>query len=147
MVKTLFEYTQPSSLSCNNEGRIEAMDTRVERINPYIDVKNISNSVKYDVDILGFELYFQSPDFGIIERNGHQIHLTKSKGKIEPGRIWIGVEELESLFEQYRKNGAKITQNPTNYSWAYQMAVEDLDGNQLIIGSAPKIGEAFEDQN
>lgn len=123
------------------------MQTRVERINPYIEVKNISDSINYYVDILGFNLYFESSDFGIVERNGHQIHLTKSKGKIAPGRIWIGVEELVALFEQYRKNGAKITQTPTNYSWAYQMVVEDLDSNQLIIGSAPKTGESFEDQD
>ena len=123
------------------------MDTRVERINPYIDVKNISDSVRYYVDILGFDLYFESSDFSIVERNGHQIHLTKSKGKIRPGRIWIGVEELSILFEQYRVNGAKITQPPKNYSWAYQMVVEDLDGNQLIIGSAPIAGESFEDQD
>ena len=31
----------------------------------------------------------------------------------------------------------------TNYSWAYEMQVEDLDGNVLRIGSEPKADRPF----
>jgi len=122
------------------------MKTRVERINPYLNVKNISESVKHYVKILGFYLYFESPDMGIVEQDGHQIHLIKSSQKTMPSQIWIGVEKLEPFFKQYQENGARIAQTPTNYSWAYQMVVEDIDGNKLIIGSAPKADEPYQDK-
>ena len=52
--------------------------------------------------------------------------------------VWIGVEDVESLHEDLRKQGARIRHPPANYEWAYEMQVEDLDGNVLRIGSDPK---------
>jgi hypothetical protein len=49
--------------------------------------------------------------------------------------VWIGVEDAAALFEEYRRSGAKIRHLPTNYPWAYEMQVEDLDGNVLRMGS------------
>jgi hypothetical protein len=40
-----------------------------------------------------------------------------------------------------KNSGAKIRHPPTNYSWALEMQVEDLDGNVLRLGSAPRTGE------
>jgi hypothetical protein len=36
--------------------------------------------------------------------------------------------------------GAKIRFPPTNYEWAFEMQVEDLDGNVLRAGSDSKRG-------
>ena len=41
--------------------------------------------------------------------------------------------------------GPKISQEPTNYSLAYQMIIEDLDGILLIYSSAPKEDQPFQD--
>lgn len=121
------------------------MKTRVERINPYLFVSNISKSIDYYVNVLGFDLYVETPELGIIERDGHQVHLRKSDEKINSHQIWVGVGDVENLYEQYKERKAIIHQHPTNYSWAYQMMVEDLDGNKLIIGSGPKDEKPFED--
>ena len=48
---------------------------RVERINPYLYVDDISNAINYYVDMLGFDLYIETPNLGIVERDGHQIHI------------------------------------------------------------------------
>ena len=64
----------------------------------------------------------------------------------QPGTwIWIGVEDAAALFEEYKARGATIRQEPTNYSWAYEMRVEDPDGHVLRIGSEPMEGEPSKD--
>ena len=122
------------------------MDTRVERINPSLDVQNLPESIRYYVEVLGFELYIETPNLGIVERDGHQIHLRQGGSDSAAARVWIGVEDIAVLHERYRERSVKIKQEPTNYSWAYQMIVEDLDGNLLVFGSGPLEGEPFQDQ-
>ena len=121
------------------------MNTRVERINPSLDVQDLPASIQYYVEVLGFELYVETPTLGIVECDGHQIHLRKGGLDSAAARVWIGVEDIAVLYEQYRTRGVKITQEPTNYSWAYQMMIEDLDGNLLVIGSGPLEGVPFQD--
>ena len=122
------------------------METRVERINPSLDVQDLSESVQYYVEVLGFELYVQTPTLGIVERDGHQIHLRQGGSEGAAARVWIGVEDVAVLYERYSAKDVKIAQAPTNFSWAYQMIVEDLDGNLLVFGSGPLEGEPFRDE-
>jgi hypothetical protein len=122
------------------------METRVERINPSLDVQDLSASIQYYVEALGFGLYVETPALGIVESNGHQLHLRQGGPESAAARIWIGVEDIAVLFEQYQARDVKIKQEPTNYSWAYQMIVEDLDGNLLVLGSGPLEGEPFQDR-
>jgi hypothetical protein len=121
------------------------METRIERINPYLDVGDVSASIRYYVDVLDFDLYLELPDFAIVEHGGHQIHICKRRDNHLPHRVWIGVEDVEVLFLHYNQNGARIKKEPNNYSWAYQIEVEDLDGNGLIIGSGPKHDLPFQE--
>jgi hypothetical protein len=53
----------------------------------------------------------------------------------------VGVDDADALLHEYRATGAKIRHAPTNYPWAYEMQVEDLDGNVLRLGSEPKTSE------
>jgi hypothetical protein len=57
--------------------------------------------------------------------------------------VWIGVPDIEPLFEDYRRKSARIRQPPTNFRWAYEMQIEDLDGHVLRIGSDSKEGQPF----
>jgi hypothetical protein len=52
--------------------------------------------------------------------------------------VWVGVGDAELLFEEYCAKRARIRHPPTNYDWAYEMQVYDLDGNVLRMGSEPK---------
>ena len=92
------------------------MLSSVERINPYLIVKDIGESLNYYVKILGFEKYMETPHLGIVERDGHQIHLMRSQEEQPAHRVWIGVENISILFNQYRKKGVKFFQEPTNFS-------------------------------
>jgi len=52
------------------------------------------------------------------------------------------VGDAEALFEEYKSRGAKVRNPPGNFPWAYEMQIEDLDGNVLRMGSEPKPGGA-----
>ncbi len=43
--------------------------------------------------------------------------------------------------EYFRARGAKVRHPPTNYEWALEMQLEDLDGNVLRLGSEANKGE------
>ena len=121
------------------------MKTRVERINPSLDVQDLPAAIRFYVETLGFGLSVETPVLGIVESDGHQVHLRQGGSDSAAARVWIGVEDIALLYEQYSAKGVKINQEPTNFSWAYQMIVEDLDGNLLVFGSEPLEGEPFED--
>jgi len=73
--------------------------------------------------------------FGMIHRSSYD----------PPVQLWVGVDNITVLYEHYKKSGARIRKEPTNYSWAYQMVIEDLDGNLLTFGSDPIEGIPFQD--
>ena len=122
------------------------METRVERINPCLEVQDLAAAIRYYVDLLGFELYVQTPSLAILACDGHQIHLRQGGPHSATARIWIGVEDIAVLYALYSQRGVKIAQEPANYSWAYQMVIEDLDGNLLVFGSEPLEGKRLEDE-
>lgn len=124
----------------------EGMVTRFERINPYVYVRNLPASLRYYVDLLGFDLYVETPTLGIVTRDGHQVHLVERPEDGGLCRVWGGVEDIQVLYDQYTQLGVKIRQGPTNYSWAYQMEVGDLDGNILTFDSGPLNDLSFQNQ-
>jgi predicted enzyme related to lactoylglutathione lyase len=52
--------------------------------------------------------------------------------------VWIGVEDVASLYQEYTERGASMLHAPTNYPWAYEMKVQDPDGHVLRFGSEPR---------
>jgi hypothetical protein len=48
---------------------------------------------------------------------------------------------VASFHQELRARGARVRHPPTNYEWAYEMQVTDLDGNVMRMGS-----EALSDQ-
>ena len=61
-----------------------------------------------------------------------------------PVWVWIGLED-DSLFEDYKSRGVTVRQEPRNFSWAYEMKVEDIDGNILWLGTEPREDMPVED--
>lgn len=117
---------------------------KVECIIPILNVTIFSASVDYYVNVLGFRAEWDwgdPPDVGSVERDDFSIMLVED-GQGRPGTwIWMGVEEAEQYYEEYKMSGAKIREQPVNYPWAYEFRVEDLDGHVIRIGSGPKEDE------
>jgi len=108
-------------------------------VTPILRVENLAASVEYYVSKLGFKHDWGGPGaFASISRGKCHIFLSEGDQGRTGSWVWIGVEDAEALFSEYRALGAKVRHAPTNYSWAYEMQVEDLDGNVLRMGSDPK---------
>ena len=109
-----------------------------EGVTPILRVRSVAASVDYYVQKLGFKIDWQAPIFASVSRGRCHIFLSEGDQGNPGGWVWIGVEDADALFEEYRASGANIRHPPTNYDWAYEMQVEDPDGNMLRMGSDQK---------
>jgi catechol 2,3-dioxygenase-like lactoylglutathione lyase family enzyme len=115
-----------------------------EVVTPILRVQNLSASIDYYVKVLGFKLDWEYPGiFASVSRSRCTIYLCEGDQGNLGTWVWIGVADIEPLFEDYRGRGAKIRHQPTNYSWAYEMQIEDPDGHVLRFGSGPKADQPF----
>jgi catechol 2,3-dioxygenase-like lactoylglutathione lyase family enzyme len=122
----------------------KAAATVFEGLNPIFRVQSVPASIDYYVQVLGFKLDWQaSKDFACVSRGRCGIFLCNGDQGNFGTWVWIGLGDVEALFEEYRSKGARVRHPPTNYSWAYEMQVEDLDGNVLRLGSEPKADQPF----
>ena len=117
---------------------------KFEHSEPILRVRDLSASVRYYVEVLGFvNAEWGSDVFTFASRDGAGIYLCEGD-QGQPGTwAWLGVDDVGLLYEEYQASGARIRQAPRNFSWAYEMQVEDLDGHVLRIGSEPRADPAF----
>jgi len=119
---------------------------QIENVIPILRVEDIHRSVAYYVERLGFtNSWLWGEGFGGVSRDKMQVYFCKgSQGS--PGTwIWSGVNDVEQLYEEFKKRGAKIRVPPRNYPWALEMHVEDPDGHTIRFGSEPKEDRPFEE--
>jgi hypothetical protein len=113
-------------------------------VTPIFRVSSLTDSVNYYVNVLGFTLDWQDPGIiASVSRDRCRIFLTEGDQGHLGTWVWIGVADVEALFDEYRRKGATIRNPPTNYQWAYEMQIEDLDNHVLRIGSEAKTGQPF----
>ncbi len=95
---------------------------RFEGGNPIFRVESLPASIDYYVRILGFKLDWQDSDIiASVSRGRFVLFLCqRDQGNIGCW-VWVGVDDVEALFKEYRVAGAKVRHPPTNYSWAYEM--------------------------
>jgi uncharacterized protein (TIGR02118 family) len=108
----------------------------VECVDPILAVDDMARSVRYYVDVLGFEpAPWGTDDFTRVARDGRGLYLCR-RGQGRPGAwIWVGVADARALFETYRARGAIVRQPPEDRPWGLEMQIEDPDGNVLRFGS------------
>ncbi|MFY9843661.1 MAG: VOC family protein [Terriglobales bacterium] len=103
---------------------------------PVFRVKDVDASIAYYLNALGFELRWRAPDgFACVAREKCSIFLTDDNQSQPRMWVWIGVQDVRALHDEYVTSGGKIRNPPNNFEWALEMQVEDLDGNVLRIGS------------
>jgi catechol 2,3-dioxygenase-like lactoylglutathione lyase family enzyme len=112
-----------------------ASQRRVECVIPVLAVKSVEASMAWYADVLGFKKEWHGGVVGSVGRDGKSIMLGQRAGG--PGEVWVGVEDIQVVYEECVTKGARIVQLPTNRPWAYEMRVEDPDGNVLWFGSEP----------
>jgi predicted enzyme related to lactoylglutathione lyase len=119
--------------------RTNELRTRFECSAPILKITDMSVSLRYYVDVLGFKnADWGTDDFTSVNRDRAGIYLCRG-GQGHVGTwVWIGVEDVEVLHEEYKASGATIRHPPQNYPWAYEMKVDNPDGHVLRFGSEPR---------
>jgi catechol 2,3-dioxygenase-like lactoylglutathione lyase family enzyme len=112
---------------------------RLEGIQPILRVEDMQASLRFYVDVLGFNnAPWGTDDFTSINHPGGSIYLCRGDQGRGGAWLWMGVDDVEKLHGQLQSRGVRIRLGPTNYPWALEMHVEDPDGNVLRFGSDPK---------
>jgi predicted lactoylglutathione lyase len=113
---------------------------QVECTIPILPVSDLARSVRFYTGTLGFKLDWGG-DAGdsicSVSKDSCSIMLLQTDKTDSAVWVWIGLED-DSLFETYKAKGVKVLQEPRNYSWAYEMKFEDVDGNVLWLGTEPR---------
>jgi len=104
---------------------------------PILRVADLPASVDYYTRILGFTIDWEAPTITSVSRDRCCIFLCEGDQGNPGVWMWIGVADAEALHDELVAKGAKIRQPPTNFWWALEMQVEDLDGHVLRLGSEP----------
>lgn len=123
-------------------------DFRIENVAPVLYVKDMAITLSFYVDILGFKNADWGDDnFTSINRDNTCLYLCRG-GQGLPGTwVWIGFDgDIFSLHENLKEKGVIIKLPPTNFSWAYEMQIEDPNGHVLRFGTDPDNSEAFADR-
>jgi catechol 2,3-dioxygenase-like lactoylglutathione lyase family enzyme len=112
-----------------------------EGTTPILRVRNLALSLSYYVDVLGFRVDWQSAQVASVSRGRCNLFLCEGDQGHPGVWVWIGVSDAYALFEELTAKGAHIRHPPTNYPWAFEMQVQDPDGNILRLGSEPSENE------
>jgi catechol 2,3-dioxygenase-like lactoylglutathione lyase family enzyme len=118
-------------------------EIRFEGQNPILRVIDLEASIDYYVNKLGFRVNWKTQYIASVKRGRVDLFLAEGDQGHPGGWVWIGVSDVRALRAGYESRGAKIRHPPTNYPWALEMQVEDLDGNVLRMGSESLEGEPF----
>ena len=113
-------------------------DLHIENIVPILYVKDVRVSVEWYEKMLGLEEEDWGDRFTSVGRDNWGMYLCEG-AQGQPGTwIWIGVSDVEPLYENLKAKGAKIVLPPTNFGHALEIRVEDPDGHVLRFGSGPR---------
>ena len=125
-------------------------------IRPILSVENVSKSIEYYVEKLGFKLGFawddkksKFLDVGEVGEVsfaqvgfGSALIMLCEKAQGQAG-MWIHLDfnsaaKLNNLNERWLKSGARFIEAPSIRPWGtYEMRIEDLDGHIFRVSSPP----------
>ena len=110
---------------------------------PILRVNSVDASVQYFTAALGFNLDWRDEGIASLSRDRCTLFLCEWQQGQRGTWVWFSARDVDALFDELQSRGARIRQPPTNFPWALEMQVEDLDGNVLRIGADAKKGVAF----
>jgi hypothetical protein len=63
----------------------------------------------------------------LVSRDGKPIMLCERQQGQPSTWLWIGVEDADTLFDEFISKNARIRSPPQNFTWAYEFEVENPD--------------------
>lgn len=119
---------------------------------PSMRCRDVARSVAFYTNVLDFKHQGTwpetgSPSFGIVSREGAELHLSSHSGDGTFGNVAsILVHDIDHLFQQFVARGLNTTskmdspvhQGPTDQTWGTrEFYVDDPDGNTLRFVQRP----------
>jgi uncharacterized glyoxalase superfamily protein PhnB len=108
---------------------------KLSRIAPELPVSDLSEALDYYQQKLGFRVAAQAPDgdYAIVERDDIAIHLFEDRAVVHtPVAIHIFTSDLDALYAEYQRNGARLTQGIVRKPWGNRdFRLKDTFGNEL----------------
>ncbi|MBY0503043.1 MAG: VOC family protein [Bryobacteraceae bacterium] len=109
-----------------------------ENCQPILRVEDMARALHFYVDLLGFrKVTWSDDDFASIYRDQAPIFLCRQDQGRGGAWIWIGVDDVHALYAHLLTQAVKIRMSPTLRPWAWELHVEDPDGNVIRFGSEP----------
>jgi uncharacterized glyoxalase superfamily protein PhnB len=117
-----------------------AAKMKATQVIPILRVNDLSASLEYYVDKLGFEQHWTHGDpanFAAIGRDGIMIFLQQDpQAGGGPTVIYMVVPSVDALHDSIAQRGAEIVEPPQDRPWGMrEMVVKDLDENQIRVGT------------
>lgn len=111
---------------------------------PFLAVSNMTEATAFYCDVLGFEFVWGDEVTAAVVRNGLMIRLmdnpelasqVKGHAPWDGHLLWIEVPDVDALYEEHRRRGAKIIMELETQPWSFrEYTVEDPNGYQLRFG-------------
>ena len=105
-------------------------------------VKNVSESVAYFRDALGFKiefLYGEPLNYAGISRDNVAVHLEAAFNtghQVGQTGINVFLDDVDELYQELLRRKARILKSPHNRPWNMRnCVVADLDGNYICFGT------------
>jgi uncharacterized glyoxalase superfamily protein PhnB len=112
----------------------------LESITPILSVRDVTASIAYYTDKLGFTDHWAWGDpvaFGGVSRDGLEILFCKDRQGSPGTWLSVWVDDVDAVYREFLANGADIRQPPTNFEWGVrEMNVADPDGHRLRVSTA-----------
>ena len=109
----------------------------IENIIPILKVESLSTSIEYYREALSFSEDWSTGDFAGLSRDGWHLYLCQGN-QGQPGTyLWVGVQDVDRMYEECQSKGANIKSEITSNPWAREFQVVDPDGHVLLFGGEP----------
>jgi uncharacterized glyoxalase superfamily protein PhnB len=118
-------------------------------VTPVLRVDDLVAAIDYYVRALGFRVEWGSDkgsSLASVSRGDCRLFLAVGDQGHPGSWVWVGVSDVDALYDELLDRGTRLRQPPANYPWgSRELHAQDLDGNVLRFGSDNKPGEPFGD--
>ena len=112
------------------------MNAQIKSTIPVLASLDLSESIAFYMDRLGFALLSQYDDYAIVARDGAEIHFWSCSDRIisEQTSCYIRVSNVQHLFEEFAEQGVALNP-PSIRPWGMkELYLIDPHGNLLKFG-------------
>ena len=113
---------------------------KVEQIIPILNVRDVGASLRFYVDVLGFDRpwhWGDPPSFGGVHADDSEIQfcLNGQGGAGTWFAIWV--DDVDAWYERLRSRAVDIRQAPVTFPWGVrELNIADPDGHRIRFSTA-----------